>query len=162
VEEDVFRDIEIEETASLEDFHNAIVQAFGFDGSEMAAFYLSNEQWDQGKEFVLFPTDEEEVAFMADVALNEVVSEKHDRLIYIYDFLNFWKFLIELMDVTEPDHQVLYPHLVQSLGNVPEQAPETYFESEDFSDDDLDFNDLDDEGDDPDDFDAHNFGMSLN
>ena len=36
--EDVFRDIEIRKTDSLEDLHNVITQSFGFDGSEMASF----------------------------------------------------------------------------------------------------------------------------
>ena len=32
--DDVFRDIEIKADTTAEDFHNAIVQAFGFDGGE--------------------------------------------------------------------------------------------------------------------------------
>ena len=38
-EEDIFRDIAIEKEATLEDLHNALVNAFGFDGTEMASFY---------------------------------------------------------------------------------------------------------------------------
>ena len=33
VEEDIFRDIAILDEDTLEDFHNAIVNAFGFDGT---------------------------------------------------------------------------------------------------------------------------------
>ena len=51
--EDILRDIEIEATASLEDFHYAIAQAFGFGGQEMASFYRTNENWDQGEEIPL-------------------------------------------------------------------------------------------------------------
>ena len=50
--EDVFRDIEIEAEATLEDFHNTITQSFGFEGQEMASFYVSNEKWEQGKEWL--------------------------------------------------------------------------------------------------------------
>ena len=45
--DDVIRDIEIDETSSLEDFHNALTQAFGFEGQEMASFYTSNAEWEQ-------------------------------------------------------------------------------------------------------------------
>ena len=38
-EEDVIRDIAIQEDATLEDLHNAIVNAYGFDGLEVASFY---------------------------------------------------------------------------------------------------------------------------
>ena len=41
-EGDIFRDIEIRETDSMEDLHNTINQAFGFDGTEMASFYVSD------------------------------------------------------------------------------------------------------------------------
>jgi len=54
LEEDVFRDIEVEGNSTLEDFHNAVSQAFGFDGTEMASFYVSDEEWNQGEEIALF------------------------------------------------------------------------------------------------------------
>ena len=41
-DEDVFRDLEIRETDTLEDLHNIITQSFGFDGSEMASAYPQN------------------------------------------------------------------------------------------------------------------------
>jgi len=44
--EDIFRDLEIEPSASLEDFHYAIAQSLGFGGQEMASFYTTNENWE--------------------------------------------------------------------------------------------------------------------
>ncbi|MDR0194286.1 MAG: plasmid pRiA4b ORF-3 family protein, partial [Myroides sp.] len=49
-EEDIFRDIAILEDDSLEDLHNAIVNAFGFDGMEAASFYACDDQWTQLEE----------------------------------------------------------------------------------------------------------------
>ena len=37
-EEDIFRDIAIESDNTLEDLHNTIVNAFGFDGTETGSF----------------------------------------------------------------------------------------------------------------------------
>ena len=54
VKEDVIRDIAILKTETLEDLHNALSNAFGFEGNEMAAFYKSNDDWIQGEEFPLF------------------------------------------------------------------------------------------------------------
>ena len=73
--EDVFRDIEIEANASLEDFHNAITQAFGFDGQEMASFYTSNDLWEEGEEISLFDVSDEPggVRIMAETYLEDVV-----------------------------------------------------------------------------------------
>ena len=48
---DIFRDLEIEATASLEDFHYAIAQAFGFGGSEMASFTLLTKNGNKEKNY---------------------------------------------------------------------------------------------------------------
>ena len=42
-EDDIFRDIELDKTSNLEDFHNTISQSFGFEGNEMASFYLTDQ-----------------------------------------------------------------------------------------------------------------------
>ena len=47
VEEDVFRDIAILSTETLEDLHNAIINSFGFDGSEVGSFYTCDDEWAQ-------------------------------------------------------------------------------------------------------------------
>ena len=75
--DDVIRDIEIRDQATLEDLHNAISQAFGFDGTEMASFYKSDEEWNQGEEFLLFDMSEgeESVKMMNETSLDEVFSK---------------------------------------------------------------------------------------
>ena len=44
----------IQGETTLEDFHNVINQSFGFAGDEMASFYLTDEDWNQGEEITLF------------------------------------------------------------------------------------------------------------
>ena len=54
VEEDVFRDLEIEMDAPLMHLHLATLDAFNWnDAHEMASFYKSNDAWDKGDEFPL-------------------------------------------------------------------------------------------------------------
>lgn len=140
--EDVFRDIEIEDNANFEDFHNAITQAFGFGGQEMASFYISNELWEQKEEIALFDMSEEEspVRVMGDTILKEVISKRKTRLIYIYDFLSMWTFLVELADIVESEAGMIYPNLMFAHGEIPDEAPEKEFivEREDGSDEDED------------------------
>ena len=50
--EDVFRDIEINESSSLEELHNSIIKSFGFR-NEMASFYKTDNDWKQGDELPL-------------------------------------------------------------------------------------------------------------
>ena len=52
VEEDIFRDIEIELDAPLMHLHLSTLDAFNWDNAnEMASFYQSNEAWDKGTEY---------------------------------------------------------------------------------------------------------------
>jgi hypothetical protein len=107
--EDVFRDIALEETDNFEDFHNAITQAFGFGGSEMAIFYESDEEWKQGDSISLFEIGDESVRRMSDTQLNSVFPDV-SKMLYVYDFLNLWTFFIELIETDEPKARKHLPH----------------------------------------------------
>ena len=149
-EDDVFRDLEIRETDSLEDLHNIITQSFGFDGNEMASFYLSDDDWNEGEEISLFDLSEAGNArLMNDTVLNDVVHEAQTKLIYVYDFLSMWTFFVELAEIVDEAEGTDYPNLMFVHGQIPDEAPEKQFEAEDTDEynefeDDLDIEDYDD------------------
>ncbi len=160
-QEDVFRDIEIKASASLEDFHNAITQSFGFDGLEMASFYISNELWEEGEEISLFDVSDEPggIRVMNETYLEDVVDENNTRLLYVYDFLNMWTFMAELADIAEAEEGVMYPNLMFAHGQIPEEAPEKEFTSEPLDDED----DFEEDFDlDPEDYDNLDFDENWN
>ena len=142
-EEDIFRDIAIAAKTTFEDLHNSIVQAFGFEGGEMASFYLSDDQWNQGEEISLFETGESRI--MEETSLDSLLDESQTRLLYVYDFLNMWTFFVELADIGEAEENEGYPLLLFSHGQLPENAPEKQFEAEESFDEDFDDSDLDPE-----------------
>src|SRR5699024_6158595 len=110
--------------------HNAIVQAFGFDGQEMAAFYLSDEDWNQGEEIDLFDMSEGYQAkkLMNETTIEEVVDRENRNLIYVYDFLDMWTFYVELADIVPMESGITYPNLMFSHGLMPESPPDKKFE----------------------------------
>ena len=128
-EDDVFRDLEIRETDTMEDLHNIITQSFGFDGMEMASFYISDDEWNQGEEIAMMDMSEagNEVKMMSITVIKDVVHEASPKLIYVYDFLNLWTFFVELMETAEKDHLKDYPSLIFSHGEVPETPPNKDF-----------------------------------
>ena len=147
-QEDVFRDLEILQDATMEDFHNAITQAFGFGGQEMASFYLSDDKWEQGEEIALFDMSEgpESTRIMAETLLEDVLNEDQTKMIYVYDFLSMWTFLVELAEIAEPQPGMQYPNLMYVHGELPEEAPDKEFVGESMEgdlDDDLDYEDDD-------------------
>lgn len=160
-EDDIFRDIEIRQTDTLEDFHNTITQSFGFDGTEMASFYLSDEEWNQGEEISLFDMSEggvNSVKLMNEVPLEDVVNKNRRNLIYLYDFMSMWTFYVELAEIVEEAEGMDYPNLMFVHGQIPTEAPEKSFEAEASEDADNEFED----GYDVDDYDHMDFDENWN
>jgi hypothetical protein len=145
-EDDVFRDFELRETDTLEDLHNIITQSFGFDGTEMASFYLSDEDWNQGEEISLFDMSEgtNTIKLMNETSTNDVVHEASTKLIYVYDFLSMWTFYVELAKIVEEVEGTDYPNLMFVQGQIPDEAPEKSFKAEETENLDDFENDLED------------------
>lgn len=149
VKEDVFRDIMIQGEATLEDFHNVINQSFGFTGEEMASFYLTDEDWNQGEEITLFDLSESgEIRLMEEVTIDSVVSEEEPKLLYIYDFMSMWTFFVNLVEIDDEQQGVSYPAVLNVHGSIPAEAPEKNFVADDFDEFDDEFNSFDYDDDD--------------
>ena len=144
-EEDIFRDIAILDTDNLEDLHNAIFNSFGFDGMEVGSFYTCDETWNQEDEIPLFDTGDTlgEMKIMADYQLADILDVNNTKIIYVYDFINMWTFLVELASIEDVVAGAIYPETIFSHGEMPDDAPENNFEAdmnssqynEDFEDD---------------------------
>ena len=88
VEEDVLRDIVIDSNITLIEFSKIISGEFGFDSSEISTFHHSNENWEQLDEIKIFKIDELD-QIMDNTPISNFFLSKGDKLIYIYDFLNY-------------------------------------------------------------------------
>src|SRR5574343_13041 len=104
-EEDIFRDIAIESDNSLEDLHNAIVNAFGFDGTETGSFFTCEEDWtwNEEDEIPLFDTGEVpgEMKTMVDFKIDDLMHQDNTKMVYVYDFFSMWTFFVELAAIEE-------------------------------------------------------------
>ena len=124
IEEDVFRDILIGRTASLEDFHRGILAAFDFGEGEMASFFQSDEHWGRGREVPLMDMGMDDMGnaypSMRTTAIEEIASKANDRMVYVYDFLRMWCFYVEVIGVEEGDTPE-FPLLAQEFGEAPDQ-----------------------------------------
>ena len=124
IEEDVFRDILIDRTASLEDFHRGILAAFDFGEGEMASFFQSDEHWGRGREVPLMDMGMDDMGnpypSMRTSAIEEIASAANDRMVYVYDFLRMWCFYVEVIGVEEGDTPE-FPLLAQEFGEAPDQ-----------------------------------------
>ena len=117
---------------------------------EVASFYTCDDQWNQEEEIPMFDSGDVpgEMKIMSDYPLNQLLGADQTKIIYVYDFINMWTFLVELAAIEEPESGETYPALLFSHGELPNSAPEKEFEAEneDFYsefEDDLDEDDLD-------------------
>lgn len=140
VKEDVFRDIYIDEYIHLNELHQIIIKSFGFNSNEMASFYRTDNEWNQGEEIPLENISEDGIC-MEDVSVHDIFQSKEDKLIYVYDFFAMWTFFIEVLKLDSSKEDDL-PIVSLSVGKIPEKAPEKNFTaSNDFLDFENDFED---------------------
>jgi hypothetical protein len=131
----VFRDIEIKANQTFEELHNTILDAFEFDGNEMASFYLSNDNWDKGKEIPLVDLEDEEDTegkSMSNTLISDHVSTMNQKLIYVYDFLKMWCFYVEVLGISEENKKEVYPFVSMTFGDAPSEDSREADYSEDF------------------------------
>jgi hypothetical protein len=86
---------------------------------------------------------------MSDYQLSDLLNQQNTKIIYVYDFINMWTFLVELAAVEEQIAGNFYPETIFSHGEMPDEAMEKNFEADMHDDiygefeDDLDEDDLD-------------------
>ena len=91
-------------------------------------------QWNQGEEIALFDMGdgEQPIRLMNETTLDDVVNEDSPKLIYIYDFLSMWTFLVELAEIVDFENGREYPNVMYVHGQIPDQAPTKEFVADNF------------------------------
>ncbi len=151
--EDVIRTVLVQNSLNLEELHQIISKSFGFEGQEMASFYRTDDEWNQGEEIPLFDmSDAGENFCMATCSLTETLANEQDKLIYVYDFLALWTFYVEVIEILDTSSDVVSKTIL-SVGEIPEKAPEKEFKAENLEID----NEFEDDYDNYDDFDFNEY-----
>jgi hypothetical protein len=148
--DEFYRDIEILASSTFEQFHTIIKQSVELQGQELASFYMCDGKWTRRQEITLVDMvededDEDEVAkaplVMCKCKLAELIDDPHQRLVYVYDFLNFYEFNIELLKIIPADKKVKYPRCVRKSGIIPKPGSITPAPIPDDFDEDLVYED---------------------
>ena len=123
--EDIYRVIEIKSTQTFLDLHKAILESIKFDDKQMASFYMSNDSWKKGQEITLEDMSEDAdnpIPVMAKAKLNQYIADPHQKILYVYDFIECWTMLIELTGIIKEENpKITYPHCSKSVGLAPKQ-----------------------------------------
>ncbi|MCA1756694.1 MAG: plasmid pRiA4b ORF-3 family protein [Bacteroidales bacterium] len=154
-EEDSFiREFELKETDNLLDFHNALQEELEYDMSQMASFFTASKKWEKEEEFTLFEMGPG-TSLMEAVTIDDIVIDKNQKLLYIFDQFNERALFLEATGTTDEIDGREYPSCTRSQGKPPKQVQfanfidpvikiDAGFEDEDDNDlaDDPDLSDL--------------------
>lgn len=133
--ENIYRDIQIDSNATCEALSKAILSAFNFSGDEAASFLrvdknwepLVNEDYEAGSLNDL-PTleikeamyvDDEDETHMGNTKISSIFKAIDDNLLYTYDLLKNWRFLLVLVMISE--EKTSKAKVVLSQGIAPKE-----------------------------------------
>ncbi len=129
----IFREIEIAETASLYKLAEAIVGAYDFYFDHCFGFFskiTENDYFNSERKYELFtdvedkdvePTGAESVK---KTKVLNVWQKPGDKMMFLFDYGDNWQFVIELKDFGVKDAKKKYPKVLDRKGKSPEQYPE--------------------------------------
>ncbi len=125
-EDDFVLEIQIRSDQTFFNLHKSIQKELNYDGSQMASFYLTNDEWEKEKEINLFDMFEDnhngnELLKMEDTLLEDVLSKVKRKLLYVHDFFYERALFIELIKISEELVNNYSPECLRLEGKVPSQ-----------------------------------------
>lgn len=105
---------------TLNDLHNYIQEAFDFANDHMYSFFMDGRAWSHNK--FTCPMGNEG-PYADEVMIGEIGLYKKQRILYLFDFGDEWRFDIEVFDIEDSNIELLSPQITERKGEPPEQYP---------------------------------------
>ena len=151
------RVINIDSEAKFIDLHNAILDSVNYKKNQMTTFFICDDNWEKGQEVTLVEMEsssEYDNLTMDNTALEELLVDENQKMIYVYDMMSDRVFFIELTEIIPLKNQ---KKAVCSLseGSAPEQimemesiipTPKASVDESFYGDEEFDIEELDEEG----------------
>ena len=118
------RDLVIDGSDTFLDFHQALQENLGYDPSQLASFFITNEVWEKQQEITLIDMMQDPdlpVVIMDQVTLDEQITEVSQRMIYLFDFFSDRAFFIELLETSDQTSSKDTPFIGYAKGEAPPQ-----------------------------------------
>jgi hypothetical protein len=117
------REIQISAQATFFDFHQAIIEAVGYDAKQLYTFFICGDDWSKQTEITQIEMDtssEEDCYTMENTLLEDLLEEERQKLIYVFDQLSERMFFIELREIITGKN-INKPLCTKSEGKPPVQ-----------------------------------------
>ena len=122
-EADFMREISISSEASFLELHEAILNSVNYEGGAITSFFTCSDDWEKEQEITLIEMDTDsdvESYVMSETPISELVTDEHQKLLYVFDFLSDRAFFIELKEIVF-GQDIDAAECTASLGDAPEQ-----------------------------------------
>ncbi|MDR0835204.1 MAG: plasmid pRiA4b ORF-3 family protein [Tannerella sp.] len=96
------REILINPQSTFFDLHQSIVDATGYDEKQLYTFFICGNDWSKQVEVTQIEMDtssEEDCYTMENTVLEDLLTEEHQKLLYVFDQLSERMFFIELCEI---------------------------------------------------------------
>lgn len=125
----VFRVIEVPESISLYKLAEAIIDAYNFDFDHCFGFFKGNDIFkrDEREGYELFADLKDEgiepvkTGSVKKTKINQVWKVKGDKMTFMFDYGDDWRWEVKLQGFGEKDPKKKYPLILEKQGRAPSQ-----------------------------------------
>jgi Plasmid pRiA4b ORF-3-like protein/SEC-C motif len=123
--DDVWFIIETSSKNTLDDLHDAIIDAADFDDDHLHAFFLSGRAWDKQTEY-----GHGDARHSSGMQIGNLRLRLKQRFLYLFDFGDQHEFDVQLIETSPEPPRERYPRVIEQHGKMPLQYPDWDDESE--------------------------------
>lgn len=120
--DDFLRIVDIPANFTFLEFHKYLYKILKLEGNELASFYILDNKFNKKKEITLIDMNVNEdenadsILLMENVKLNQIIDDPHQKMAYVYDFINMYTFNLELIKTFQNKENATYPKIIESVG----------------------------------------------
>lgn len=119
-----FREITIDSEQTFLDLNQALLDACGYDDSQITNFCTCSDDWETEQQIVRedmgTTAEDEDLYIMANTRLSELIEDEEQKLTFTFDPINDRVFYLEVTDIIT-GQSLPKAECTMSKGNAPEQ-----------------------------------------
>lgn len=136
--DDFIREVAINSRDNFLNLHNFMVEELGYEKGQMTSFFLTDQNWHKETEITLLDMEEGQNPYrrvMDKVKLGELITEKKQRMLYVFDQFAERSLFLELFSIL--DGEMEQAKCIRRNGQPPRQFDHDAMASGDIEDIDL-------------------------
>lgn len=136
--DEFIREVAIDSSATFLDMHNFLIEELSYEDGQMTSFFTTDKNWHKETEVTLIDMTDGQmpgIKVMESTKLGELITEKKQRLLYVFDQFAERALFLELFEITDGNIEI--PQCIRRQGTPPYQFDKNAMENGDISEIDL-------------------------